>query len=367
MENLDRLGYDMLEIQSTSTNQKNNHFKAIAKSLLLTMEINDWLNDYICSILHITNGQDLNFTKHLRKLCTKEWQKHYDNYKKMWIDKYPNNNTKAFDFQNEIEKFRSEDYYRLDMCFLVNQALANAFGIPIYIIRGIREENPVETIKPLFIARSGVNIVLISSQKNDGHYDVAVLKGHPQTLKKHRNVTFDEKPEIRSFKADDEQIRPTGLPNASQTPTMNNLSTMRQPNNGLILNTGTQFYPQFTLPTTIYPFNNYFLQPYMPQMMPTPNNDVKLSPSLTRTTSPNPKHTNMNNSTTNTSLTVPTTMPMVLQTPAGLSTMSYGTPTPYMQLPPTQTTFMYNTGMHQSNVPTVSPGTFFYTTSPYSI
>ncbi|CAF4595854.1 unnamed protein product, partial [Rotaria magnacalcarata] len=56
----------------------------------------------------------------------------------------------AIDLARELERFRSEDYYRPDMCALVNQALATALAVPIHIVRAVREPNsPLEVYLPM--------------------------------------------------------------------------------------------------------------------------------------------------------------------------------------------------------------------------
>ncbi|CAF5201584.1 unnamed protein product, partial [Rotaria magnacalcarata] len=115
MENLDRLGYDMLEIQSTG----HNHFKAIAKSILLIIEINDWFSEHICRVLHLSGPNDPRMVRHLRKLCIREWSKYPDEYRTLFSQRntiqqqqqQPQQRA-AIDLARELERFRSEDYYR---------------------------------------------------------------------------------------------------------------------------------------------------------------------------------------------------------------------------------------------------------------
>lgn len=353
MENLDRLGYDMLEIQSTG----HNHFKAIAKSILLIIEINDWFSEHICRILHLTGPNDSRMIRHLRKLCLREWSKYPDDYRTLFSQYNPTQQQQqqrvTLDMAREIERFRSEDYYRSDMCALVNQALATSLAIPIHIVRAVREpNNPLEIFVPMRgIARPGLAIVLIASHPNtgDGHYDVAVLKGHPQTLRKHRNVTFDDKPEVRSFETNTEEEQQQQAMH-KVIPTNANSNIQQQTpmlNPTLIAAHQAQF---FANPYLYSPFT--FAAPQQAQQQQTPG-----SPSLVRATNTNTNNNNQlkSNITGATNTTVP---------PA---TMMLQPQIPYIQIQQAQPTFVYNPLMHATQQPTATnaAATFFYTPANY--
>ncbi len=357
MENLDRLGYDMLEIQSTG----HNHFKAIAKSILLIIEINDWFSEHICRILHLNGPNDSRMVRHLRKLCLREWSKYPDDYRTLFAQhnatqqQQQQQQRTTLDLTREIERFRAEDYYRSDMCALVNQALATALAIPIHIVRAVREpSNPVEVYVPMRgIARPGLAIVLIASHPNtgDGHYDVAVLKGHPQTLRKHRNVTFDDKPEVRSFEtnAEEQQQQPIlKLIPSNNNPTIQQQQQPQQQmlNPALLAAHQAQFfanpflYTPFTFATS--------------QQQQAPN-----SPSLVRATNPNPNPNNNNQSKSNITGATNSTVPA--------TTMMLQPQMPFIQMQQAQPTFVYNPLMHTTQQPTATnaTATFFYTPANY--
>lgn len=352
MENLDRLGYDMLEIQS----QGPNHFKAIAKSILLIIEINDWFSEHICRVLHLTGPSDTRMVRHLRKLCLREWSKYPDNYRTLFAQLNATQTQRTtLDLTREIERFRSDDYYRTDMCILVNQALATALATPIHIVRAVREpNNALEIYVPMRgVARPGLAIVLIASHPNigDGHYDVAVLKGHPQTLRKHRNVTFDDKPEVRSFETNAEEQKPKQPSPPKVVPSASNVVIPQQTqiiNPNLMATHSAQF---FANPYLYTPFT--YATPQQQQQAPN-------SPSPVRPTNANPTANTTNNppkpnlpGTTNS--TVPATT-MILQPQM-----------PFIQMQQTQPTFVYNPLMHATQQPaaTNATTTFFYTPANY--
>ncbi|CAF0945037.1 unnamed protein product [Adineta steineri] len=381
MENLDRLGYDMLEIQSTGAN----HFKAIAKSILLMIEINDWFSDHICRVLHLNGPTDVRMVRHLRKLCLREWSRNADDYRTLYAQ---HNNIQqqqqqqlqqqqlpptpqqqqaqqqqqqrtALDLSREMERFRSEDYYRPDMCTLVNQALATGLAIPIHIVRAVREpNNPLEIFVPMRgTARPGLAIVLIASHSTtgDGHYDVAVLKGHPQTLRKHRNVTFDDKPEVRSFETTvDEQSQA-----ALKTIALNNSSSLPQQqtslmNPALMAAHQAQFFanPFMYTPFTFAPPQQQQQQQQQPQQQ------APSSPSLIRGANNNMNNNNnqtKSNITGNANSTTPPTS-MMLQPQM-----------PFLQMQQAQPTFVYTPLMHTAQPPpaTNTAATFFYTPANY--
>ncbi len=367
MENLDRLGYDMLEIQSTG----HNHFKAIAKSILLIIEINDWFSEHICRILHLNGPHDSRMVRHLRKLCLREWSKYPDDYRTLFAQHNATQQQQqriALDLTREIERFRSEDYYRSDMCVLVNQALATALAIPIHIVRAVREpNNPLEIYVPMRgIARPGLAIVLIASHPNtgDGHYDVAVLKGHPQTLRKHRNVTFDDKPEVRSFEtnADEQQQQQQQQqamlkvipPNSNSTIQQQQQQQQQTPmiNPALMAAHQAQF---FANPFLYTPFT--FATPQQPQQQQQQQQQAPNSPSVVRATNTNTNNNNQpkSNITGATNATVPTT------------TIMLQPQMPYIQMQQAQPTFVYNPLMHTAQQPTTTNAnaTFFYTPANY--
>lgn len=353
MENLDRLGYDMLEIQS----QGPNHFKAIGKSILLIIEINDWFSEHICRVLHLNGPNDTRMVRHLRKLCVREWSKYPDNYRTLFAQLNATQSQRTtVDLTREIERFRSDDYYRADMCILVNQALATALAIPIHVVRAVREpNNALEIYVPMRgIARPGLAIVLIASHPNtgDGHYDVAVLKGHPQTLRKHRNVTFDDKPEVRSFETNADEQQRQSPPKVA--PPTNNATIPQQAqliNPTLMAAHPAQFFGN---PFLYTPFT--FATPQQPTQQPqAPNSPSPVRPTNTNAT------TNTNNPSkpsltgTNNSTAAPTTT-MILQPQM-----------PFIQMQQTQPTFVYNPLMHTAQQPaaTNAQATFFYTPANY--
>lgn len=357
MENLDRLGYDMLEIQS----QGPNHFKAIAKSILLIIEINDWFSEHICRVLHLTGPSDTRMVRHLRKLCLREWSKYPDNYRTLFAQLNATQTQRTtLDLTREIERFRSDDYYRTDMCILVNQALATALATPIHIVRAVREpNNALEIYVPMRgVARPGLAIVLIASHPNigDGHYDVAVLKGHPQTLRKHRNVTFDDKPEVRSFETNAEEQKPKQPSPPKVVPSASNVVIPQQTqiiNPNLMATHSAQF---FANPYLYTPFTYATPQQQTQQQQQQAPN----SPSPVRPTNANPTANTTNNppkpnlpGTTNS--TVPATT-MILQPQM-----------PFIQMQQTQPTFVYNPLMHATQQPaaTNATATFFYTPANY--
>ena len=377
MENLDRLGYDMLEIQSTGPN----HFKAVAKAILLIIEINDWFSDHICRVLHLNGPNDPRMVRHLRKLCLREWSRNADEYRTVFAQ---HNNAQqqqqqqqqqqrvTLDLTREIERFRSEDYYRADMCALVNQALATGLAIPIHVVRAVREpNNSLEIFVPMRgIARPGLAIVLIASHSNagDGHYDVAVLKGHPQTLRKHRNVTFDDKPEVRSFETSAEEqsqaaLKSIALNNNSTVPPQQQqppLPQQQQPamlNPNLIAAHQAQFFgnPFMYSPFTFAPPQPPPSQPQPPpQQQPAPS-----SPSLHRGSNNNNMNNNNNQTKTNltgnpNSTTPPTSMMLQPQMP-------------FLQMQPAQPAFVYTPLMHtaQQPAPANTGAAFFYTPANY--
>ena len=350
MENLDRLGYDMLEIQS----QGPNHFKAIAKSILLIIEINDWFSEHICRVLHLNGPSDTRMVRHLRKLCLREWSKYPDNYRTLFAQLNATQSQRTtLDLTREIERFRSDDYYRVDMCILVNQALATALATPIHIVRAVREpNNALEIYVPMRgVARPGLAIVLIASHPNtgDGHYDVAVLKGHPQTLRKHRNVTFDDKPEVRSFETNAEEQKQKQPSPPKVAPSASNVAIPQQTqimNPNLMANPSAQF---FANPFLYTPFTYA-----TPQQQQAPN-----SPSPVRPTNTNP--------TTNTNNPPKTNLPGTTNSTVPGPTMILQPQMPFIQMQQTQPTFVYNPLMHATQQPaaTNATATFFYTPANY--
>ena len=371
MENLDRLGYDMLEIQST----EHNHFKAVAKSILLIIEINDWFSEHICRVLHLNGPNDSRLVRHLRKLCLREWARYPDDYRALFVQRQAiqQQQRTSLDITREIERFRAEDYYRSDMCALVNQGLATALAIPIHIVRAVREpNNPLEIYMPMRgIARPGLAVVLIASHPNasDGHYDVAVLKGHPQTLRKHRNVTFDDKPEVRSFETnvEEQQAQPTlKVPSQSNTPTVQQQQQQPQPqmiNPALMAAHQAQFFPNpfmyspYTF-TTIPQQQQQQQQQQQPQQQPltpqAPSSPSLVRPPVNALNSTNaPPKTNIGG-VNNTAVVPPPTMMIQPQMP-------------FMQMGQGQPTFVYTPLMHPTQ-PTTNPNpaaTFFYTPANY--
>ena len=353
MENLDRLGYDMLEIQSTG----HNHFKAIAKSILLMVEINDWFSEHICRVLHLNGPSDSRLVRHLRKICLREWSKYTDDYRTLYLQRHASQQQRAtLDLTREIERFRADDYYRPDMCALVNQALATTLAIPIHVVRAVREPStPLEIYVPMRgIARPGLAIVLIESHPNagNGHYDVAVLKGHPQTLRKHRNVTFDDKPEVRSFEANPDEKQPPTLkviPPNNNTPGPLQQQATQMINPALLASHQAQFFPN---PFLYSPFTYATGQSQQPSQAPN-------SPSLARTTSStmnnsNPSKPNINGTNSG--------------TPVPAATMMLQPQMPFMQMPQGQPTFVYSPLMHaapQQPATTNPATTFFYTPANY--
>ena len=355
MENLDRLGYDMLEIQSTG----HNHFKAIAKSILLIIEINDWFSEHICRVLHLNGPNDTRMVRHLRKLCIREWSKYPDDYRALFAQQNAGQQSRVtLDLTRELERFRSEDYYRSDMCVLVNQALATALATPIHIVRAVREpNNALQIYVPMRgIARPGLAIVLIASHPNagDGHYDVAVLKGHPQTLRKHRNVTFDDKPEVRSFETNADEQQQQAVPKVMPT---NAAAAMQQQTQmvtpTLIAAHPAQFFANPFLYTP-YAFAAPQQQQQQQQQQQTPN-----SPSPVRAATANTNANTNNQSKSNITGATNSTVPG--------ATMLLQPQMPFMQMQQAQPTFVYNPLMHttQQQAATNSAATFFYTPSNY--
>jgi len=360
MENLDRLGYDMLEIQSTGPN----HFKAIAKSILLVIEINDWFSEHICRVLHLTGPNDSRMIRHLRKLCLREWSKYPDNYRALFAQQNSTQQQRVqLDLTRELERFRAEDYYRSDMCTLVNQALASALAIPIHVVRAVREpNNPVEIYVPMRgIARPGLAIVLIASHPNagDGHYDVAVLKGHPQTLRKHRNVTFDDKPEVRSFETNQEEKQQQQQQQSAQKVQQTNINPVvqqqqqqQQPmiNPALLAAHQAQF------------FGTPFL--YTPYTFPTPQQQQQQQQQQQPPNSPSPVRAA--NATTVINNQSKSNLAVAANASVPGTTMMLQPQMQYIQMQQAQPTFVYNPLIHPAQQPATNAATtFFYTPANY--